>query len=107
MVYQVTCANQGFLENIIFLELKRRGYNVYVGKDGDKEIDFLAEHGNDRIYVQACVRLPENSNREVSNLMNIQDHYPKYVVTLDRFAGGNINGIKIVYLSDFLLAEHW
>ena len=95
------------LENIVFLELKRRGYNVYVGKDGDKEIDFLAEHGNDRIYVQACVRLPENSNREVSNLMNIQDHYPKYVVTLDRFAGGNINGIKIVYLSDFLLAERW
>lgn len=95
------------LENIIFLELKRRGYNVYVGKDGDKEIDFLAEHGNDRIYVQACVRLPENSNREVSNLMNVQDHYPKYVVTLDRFAGGNINGIKIVYLSDFLLAERW
>lgn len=39
--------------------------------------------------------------------MNIQDHYPKYVVTLDRFAGGNINGIKIVYLSDFLLAERW
>ena len=71
------------LENIVFLELKRRGYNVYIGKVGDKEIDFVAERREERIYVQICVQLPVNSEREVANLLAIQDHYPKYVVTLN------------------------
>ena len=53
--------------------------------------------------MQVCRNLPEESDREVANLLEIKDHYPKYVVTLDELATGNINGVKIVYLMDFLL----
>ena len=95
------------LENIVFLELKRRGYNVYVGKIGDKKIDFVAERREERIYVQVCVQLPANSEREVANLLSIQDHYPKYVVTLNELDTGVESGIRIVHLCDFLLAESW
>ena len=95
------------LENIVFLELKRRGYNVYVGKIGDKKIDFVAERRKERIYVQVCVQLPANSEREVANLLSIQDHYPKYVVTLNELDTGVESGIRIVHLCDFLLAESW
>ncbi len=97
----------GALENIVFLELKRRGYDVYIGKSGAKEIDFVAIRRDERLYVQVCVQLPVDSDREVGNLMEIRDHYPKYVVTLDDMAVGIENGIKIVHLSDFLLAEQW
>ena len=72
----------GVMENIVYLELRRRGYDVYVGKNNTKEIDFIAIHKDEKIYVQVCVQIPENSNREVGNLMEIRDHYPKYVVTL-------------------------
>ena len=95
------------LENIIYLEMRRRGYEVYIGKLGSKEIDFVAEKRGDRIYVQACVTIPEDSARETDNLLEIPDNYPKYVVTLDRLATGNENGIRIVHLEDFLLAEIW
>ena len=56
---------------------------------------------------QVCRNLPEESDREVANLLEIKDHYPKYVVTLDELASGNINGVKIVHLADFLLAEDY
>lgn len=95
------------LENILYLEMRRRGYEVYVGKLGSKEIDFVAEKHGERIYVQACVMLPEDSTRETDNLLEIPDNYPKYVVTLDRLAAGNENGVRIVYLEDFLLAGTW
>ncbi len=62
------------LENIVFLELKRRGYEVYVGKYLDKEIDFIAIRRDEKIYVQVCREIPETSNREISNLMEIKDH---------------------------------
>ena len=97
----------GALENIICLELLRRGYEVFIGKNETKEIDFVATRQGERIYVQVCVRLPENSDREVGNLMEIRDHYPKYVVTLDTLATGNENGIHIEHLADFLLDEKW
>ncbi|MBO4852052.1 MAG: ATP-binding protein [Schwartzia sp.] len=97
----------GALETIVFFELKRRGYDVFIGKNAAKEIDFVATRRDERIYVQVCVRLPEDSDREVGNLMEIGDNYPKYVVTLDNMAVGNENGIKIVHLADFLLNEHW
>lgn len=97
----------GALENIVFLELKRRGYDVRIGKNEAKEIDFVATRRDERLYVQVCVQLPSDSDREVGNLMELRDHYPKYVVTLDRMATGNENGIKIVHLSDFLLSEAW
>ena len=97
----------GAMENIVFLELKRRGYDVFVGKNDTKEIDFVATRRDEKIYVQVCVQIPENSEREVGNLMVIKDHYPKYVVTLNELDTGIENGIKIVHLSDFLQAEQW
>lgn len=93
------------LENIVYFELRRKGYDVYVGKNETKEIDFVAVRREERIYVQVCRNLPENSDREVKNLLEIRDHYPKYIVTLDDLAAGNINGIKIMHLSDFLLGK--
>ncbi len=95
------------MENIVFLELKRRGYEVFVGKNGTKEIDFVAVRREEKIYVQVCVQIPQNSGREVGNLMVINDHYPKYVVTLNEMDVGIENGIRIVHLADFLLAEQW
>ena len=95
------------LENIVYFELKRKGYDVYIGKNAAKEIDFIATRRDERIYVQVCRNLPEESDREIANLLEIKDHYPKYVVTLDDLAGGNINGVKIVHLADFLLSEDY
>ena len=94
------------LENIVFFELKRRGYDVYIGKNLDKEIDFVAIRRDEKIYVLVCRELPKESNREIANLMEIKDHFPKIVVTLDDYASGNINGIKIIHLVDFLLNEN-
>lgn len=93
------------LENIVYFELRRRGYDVYIGKNATKEIDFIAVRRDERIYIQVCRNLPEDSDREIDNLLEIKDHYPKYVVTLDEFATGNINGIKIVHIVDFLLQQ--
>lgn len=95
------------LENIVYFELRRKGYEVYVGKNEKKEVDFVAVQRDERVYVQVCRRLPEESDREVANLLEIKDHYPKYVVTLDEFAAGNVNGVKIVHLSQFLLSEKY
>lgn len=97
----------GAMENIVFLELKRRGYEVYIGKNDTKEIDFVAVRRDEKIYVQVCVQIPENSDREVGNLMEIKDHYPKYVVTLNDMDTGIENGIRIVHLADWLLEEKW
>ena len=74
------------LENIVYFELKRKGYDVYVGKNEAKEIDFVAVRRDERIYVQVCLRLPDTSDREIENLLEIKDHYPKYVVTMDDLA---------------------
>ena len=95
------------LENIVYFELRRKGYDVYIGKNAAKEIDFVAVRWDERLYVQVCRNFPEESEREVANLLEIKDHYPKYVVTLDELAGGNINGVKIVHLVDFLLAADY
>ena len=93
------------LENIVFFELKRRGYEVYIGKNADKEIDFVATQRDEKLYIQVCRELPKESDRELANLMEIKDHFPKMVVTLDDYARGNVNGIKIVHLADFLLSD--
>ncbi len=95
------------LENVVYFELRRRGYEVYIGKIETKEIDFVAVQRDERIYVQVCRRLPEGSDREIANLLAIKDHYPKYVVTLDELATGNVSGVKIVHLSDFLLSREY
>lgn len=95
------------LENIVYLELRRRGYKVYVGKNADKEIDFVAIRRSEKIYVQVCRDLPSESNREIANLSEIKDHYPKYVVSMDRLAKGNEDGIQLVHIADFLLRGNW
>ena len=95
------------LENIVYFELRRKGYDVYIGKNATKEIDFVAVRRDERIYVQVCRNMPEESDREVANLLEIKDHYPKYVVTMDELAAGNINGVKIMHLADFLLAKDY
>ena len=95
------------LENVMYFELKRRGYEVHIGKNETKEIDFVAVRRDERIYIQVCRNMPDESDREVANLLEIRDHYPKYVVTLDELACGNINGIKIVHMADFLLCNDY
>lgn len=95
------------LENIVYFELLRRGYDVYIGKNGTKEIDFAAVKRDDHIYIQVCRNLPEESDREIANLLEIRDHYPKYVVTMDELAAGNYNGVRIMHLSDFLLSDSY
>ena len=94
-------------ENIVYLEMKRRGYEVYIGKNNAKEIDFVAVRRDERIYVQVCVQLPDGSDRETANLMDIKDHYHKYVVCRDPLALGNDNGIEIVHIADFLMRDNW
>lgn len=91
------------LENIVYFELRRRGYSVFIGKLGTKEIDFVAERQGVRLYVQVCRTLPEHSEREIANLLEIRDQYPKFVVTLDPYATGDAEGVRIVHIADFLL----
>ncbi len=95
------------LENIVFLEMKRRGYEVYIGKNGSKEIDFIGEKRGEKVYVQVCKTLPLDSSRETDNLMDVKDHYHKYVVSLDNLAVGNDNGIQLIHIADFLLKDSW
>ncbi len=93
------------MENVVFLHLKRNNYTVFVGKLGDKEIDFMAERNGQRIYVQVAYMLIDQKtiDREFSNLMAIEDNYPKYVVTMDEIsAGSDFKGIRQVHLRDFL-----
>lgn len=90
------------LENIVYLELRRRGFTVYIGKFADKEIDFIATKQNEKLYVQVCRTLPDDSDREIDNLKLIKDNYPKYVVTMDSLVCGNVDGIQIVHIKDFL-----
>ena len=97
----------GILENIVFLELKRKGYSVHLGKMGTKEIDFIATKENKKIYIQVSYLLSskETINREFSVLQQIKDNYPKYVITMDTVFGSDFEGIKRVNLIDFLLGD--
>jgi predicted AAA+ superfamily ATPase len=92
------------LENIVYLELIRRGHTVRVGKVGDKEIDFVATAGDGRIYYQvaASVLDPATFEREFEPLRSIKDHYPKFVLTMDDLPTGQ-DGIQQVNIVDFLL----
>lgn len=97
----------GILENIVFLELKRRGYKVYIGKLDGNEIDFVAEKKGNKVYIQVAYKLENEQtiNREFDNLLSINDQYPKYVVTMDEFWKDSIEGVHHLYITDFLLAE--
>ncbi len=99
----------GTLENIVYNELRRRGFSVYIGKLKDKEIDFVAEKQSQKLYVQVTYTMgsPETIEREFSPLLAIDDHYPKYVVSLDEHFSDNIDGVQHIGLADFLSAETW
>ena len=94
------------MENLVYFELKRRGYDVFIGKNADKEIDFVAVDRDKKLYIQVCRELPKESDREFANLIEIKDNYPKMIVTLDDYASGNVNGINVVHLADFLLNNY-
>ena len=95
------------LENIVYLELCRRGYSVNIGKTGNGEIDFIAEKQGNKIYVQVTkeIKTEETEKREYDRLLEIRDNYPKYLLTTDSFAGGNYEGIKTMHIADFLLSD--
>lgn len=96
------------LENIVYLELLRRGYEITVGRAGDKEIDFVCNRHDKKLYVQVAYLFAseETVNREFGVYDSIRDNFPKYVVSLDEFDMSR-NGIKHQNIRDFLLAEEW
>lgn len=97
------------LENVVYLELCRRGYTVNIGKTNDGEIDFVATRQNEKIYVQVTQKIEsENTERrEYDRLLEIRDNYPKYVLRTDIFSGGNYEGIKTMHIGDFLLSDEY
>lgn len=97
------------LENVVYLELCRRGYSVNIGKTHDGEIDFIAQRQSEKIYVQVTKEISsqETEQREYSRLLEIRDNYPKYLLTTDSFAGGNYEGIKTMHIADFLLCSEF
>lgn len=97
------------LENVVYLELCRRGYTVNIGKNGDGEIDFVAFRQNEKIYIQVTQRITseKTERREYDRLLEIQDNYPKYVLRTDDFVGGNYRGIKTMHVADFLLSGEY
>lgn len=96
------------LENIVYLELLRRGYKVTVGKTREKEIDFVCDKHGEKLYVQVTYLLASEDTikREFGAYDTIHDNFPKYVVSLDEFDMSR-NGIKHQNIRDFLLAERW
>lgn len=94
------------IENIVFLELIRRDYRVYIGKVGETEIDFVAEKPNDKLYIQVTesMQSPETRERELRPLRMISDNYEKIVLSMDRNYIHSYDGIKSLYLIDWLLS---
>jgi len=95
------------LENIVYLELLRRGYEVCVGQIPGGEIDFVATRREEKLYVQIAQKIesPETEKREYGRLLDIRDNHPKYVLRTDEFAGGNYEGIITMHVADFLLSD--
>ena len=97
----------GVLENIVMLELKRRGYNVYIGKLDNLEVDFVAEKQNEIIYIQVSYKMTEQKtiDREYKSLLKIKDNYPKYILTMDNTWQDTIDGVKHKHIADFLIMD--
>lgn len=98
----------GMLENIVYTELRRQNFRVYVGKWGDVEVDFVAEKEDKRLYIQVCYKVDVSNTmvRELSVFKNIQDNYPKYLVTTDDLITGSYDGIQCVHICDFLMEDY-
>lgn len=92
------------IENVVFNHLKINNYKVKVGQTGDKEVDFIAEKNNERVYIQVALRITDEKTqeREFGNLLKIGDNYPKYVVTLDEYTGTTYKGVKHIPLRSYL-----
>ncbi len=98
--------NEGhLLENVVYLELLRRGYSVNIGKSGDFEVDFVAENPNDIKYYQVAQTLAneEVKEREIRSLESISDNYEKIILTMDKTINKDYNGIKVMNIIDWLL----
>lgn len=97
------------LENVVYLELCRRGYQVYIGKTADGEVDFVAQRQGERLYIQVTqeIRSEKTERREYERLLEIKDNYPKYVLRTDEFTDGNYKGIKNMHVADFLLSDEY
>ena len=95
------------LENVVYLELLRRGYEVYIGKTLDGEVDFVATRQGEKLYVQVMQEITseKTEKREYERLLEIHDNYPKYVLLTNDFAGGNHEGIQTMHVADFLLSD--
>jgi predicted AAA+ superfamily ATPase len=102
-------AISGQLENIVLLELQARDYLVTIGKVDEKEIDFIATKGNEKIYIQVCTTLADQKviDREYASLEAVDDHFPKYVLSLDSGFETHSSGIKWMNIEEFLLATSW
>jgi len=91
------------LENLVFIHLKRSGYDITVGRIGRKEIDFACEKKGERLYVQVAYMITDQRvhDREFGNLLEIKDNFPKIVVSMDEMTGGKFKGIRHVNIRDF------
>lgn len=94
------------LENVIYLHLKIWGFKVHVGKQNGKEVDFIAERGGEKVYIQVALRITDSQTmqREFGNLKAIKDNFPKYVITLDDYKGASHEGIRHFPAREFLLS---
>lgn len=95
------------IENIVYLELLRRRYNVNIGRNGRTEVDFIAKRNDVYTYIQVTASLVDENtfNREIRPLKQIKDNYEKIILTLDRYTLGNYEGIKVINIIDWLLEE--
>ena len=92
------------LENIVYLELLRRGYETYVGKVGTQEVDFIAMRGGEKIYIHVSddISREETFRREIAPFAKIRDAYPKMVLARTRHPESDYEGVRIVNLADWL-----
>ncbi len=97
------------LENVVYLELCRRGYAVFVGKDKEEEIDFVATRQQEKIYVQVtqCIDSEKTEKREYERLLAISDNFPKFVLRTYEFSGGIYSGVQTMHVADFLLSDRF
>ena len=100
--------NEGhLLENVVYLELLRRGYKVSIGKNYEYEVDFVAENPNEIIYLQVSLSITDEKvkDREIRSLENIKDNYEKIILTMDKTINQDFNGIKVMNIIDWLLLD--
>ncbi|MCL1803176.1 MAG: ATP-binding protein [Eubacteriaceae bacterium] len=97
------------LENVVYIELLRRGYEVYTGQLLGGEIGFVAIKQEKKLYIQIALQIEsiQTEQREYDRLLKIKDNYPKYVLRTDAFAGGNYEGIQTMHIADFLLSGEY